>query len=106
MAGGSRRQRIEVELRAAMAARDDLAVEALRIALGLVANAEAVPVGEVAPDAIEVSRRVLSDDDIGRVLDAEADDLGAVATTLADAGKGHEAAEVRALAVRLRHAGR
>ncbi len=91
------RDRLSTSLRTAMLAKDEVAVSALRSALGALANAEAVPLhpdgaGSQAPThprlagttvgvgAAEVDRRPLGDDEQRRVVQAEINERLAAAS--------------------------
>lgn len=75
-------QDMRAGLRAAMG-RDRVAVSALRVALAALANAEAVPVGEVPAGATEVARRELTEVERRAVVAAVVAEHPDTAATLA-----------------------
>lgn len=103
------RDRLKVELTAAMRSKDRAAVAALRSALGAIDNAEAVPAppppgpgetpiaGAVAGvGATEAARRRLTESDIAGIVEAEIADLRAGADDYDRLGRPDRAAELRA----------
>jgi uncharacterized protein YqeY len=82
MVDTSIRQRMQEDLRAAMQARDRLAVSVLRYTLAAVANAEAVDPATAGRHATEVERKHLTEDDIVAIITAERDDLRAATTEM------------------------
>jgi uncharacterized protein YqeY len=107
------RARLRAGLTAAMKARDQVAVAALRATLGAIDNAEAVsapstvdaslaieqtPVGVGAAD---VARRVLTDDDIAAIVRDEVAEREAAAADYDGAGRPDRAQRLRAEAAAL-----
>ena len=96
--------RLQAGLREAMRARDQVAVSALRTALGAISNAEAPPVDSVpAPRAepvvgqlVEHPRLALSDDDVAAVLRSEIADRRDTIAQYRRAGQEAAAAELEA----------
>jgi uncharacterized protein len=103
---GNVRERMRGALRAAMKARDRVAVPALRAGLAAIDNAEAVGAGQgtrvvashpelagtrVGLGAGEVARRVLTDADIEAIVRAEAGELRSAAEGYRRAGQAEEA---------------
>jgi uncharacterized protein len=114
--------RLQVALRAAMKERDTVAMSALRLALGAIANAEAVPLPEASaqtpgapPSAppvppsenvpiaggvaglagAEIGRRVLTEDEAAGIAAAEAADRRAAARDYQAAGHTDRAGRLR-----------
>jgi uncharacterized protein YqeY len=108
--GNGVRERMRLDLRTALRARDAAAVAALRSALGALDNAEAVdPSAVAAPElgtaptagaalgvgATEAARRVLDDADVARLLQAEIDEREQAAATFERAGRPDQAERLR-----------
>jgi uncharacterized protein YqeY len=99
--------RVEADLREALRARDRPTVSTLRVALGALANAEALPLDQVGEEAsgafsTEAPRRHVSDDDARALLSAEAAELDTSAALLAEHGRPERAAELTTQAEVLR----
>ena len=97
----SLRARLQDALPVAMKARDRSAVDALRTALGAIANAEAVDLDgdhEQAGLRGDVARRELTEDDVRSIVAAERDDILATATVVRRHGREAEADELAAKA--------
>jgi uncharacterized protein YqeY len=105
----SQRQALGVALRAAIKARQPVAVAALRSAMSAIDNAEAVPVPDPPPSgdgpiagavvglgAAEVDRRALSPAEVMTVVQREIDERLAVAADYDRLGRTEEAATRRA----------
>lgn len=101
------RDRMAAALTAAMKARDQVAVAALRSALARVANAEAVHVdtvpragaihdAAVGAGAADAPRRELTEADVREVVEAEVAEHEHAAQHFADVGRRDDAARVRA----------
>jgi hypothetical protein len=105
-ASGNVRERMRGALRAAMKARDPVAVAALRAGLAAIDNAEAVEAGQgtrvvashpelagtlVGLGAGEVARRVLTDAEMESIVRAEAGELQSAAEGYRRAGQAEEA---------------
>jgi uncharacterized protein len=88
------RDRVQADLRAALSERDTSTVATLRIALGALANAEAVPLDEVAADRTEAPRREVADEEARALLEAEIGELEASALLLTEHGQPARAAEL------------
>ena len=94
------RERMQQDLRAAMQARDQLALSVLRSTLAAVANAEAVDPAPEDRHATEVERKHLAEDDIVAIVTAERYDLRAASremTSLRQDGKADELTQQAAL---------
>jgi uncharacterized protein YqeY len=107
------RERLSAALPTAMKARDRVAVAAVRSALAAVANAEAVPVesmpragavedAAIGAGAADAPRRVLTEDDVRRVVATEVEDRVGAAAELGALGRVDEAARLTAEADVLR----
>lgn len=108
------RERLRKALPAAMKARDRPAVSALRATLAALDNAEAVAPGEeqlrgqaieeapVGAGATEVARQLLGEDDVIRIVRAEADEREKAAAEYHDLGRGDRAEQLSAEAAVLR----
>ncbi|MEV4345323.1 hypothetical protein AB0J83_12675 [Actinoplanes sp. NPDC049596] len=103
------RQRLKEALPTAMKARDRPATAALRATLAAIDNAEAVPTGgggaqgslaiETLPVGIgvnEVARRVLTEQDVERIVRAEAGEREQAAAEYAELGHPERAEQLRA----------
>ncbi|SNY62406.1 hypothetical protein [Paractinoplanes atraurantiacus] len=102
------RQRLREALPAAMKARDRPAVTALRATLAAIDNAEAVTTEGGPPESLaietlpvgvgatEVARRVLTEEDVRRIVRAEADDRERAATEYVELGRPERAEQLRA----------
>jgi uncharacterized protein len=102
---GNVRARLQVALRAAMKARDTVAVSALRSTLAAIANAEAIapPTASAAAAdqyvagstaglaAAEAERREVTDEDAAGIAQAEAAERRAAARQYQDAGQADRA---------------
>jgi uncharacterized protein len=104
----SLRERLRTALPAAMKARDRTAVSVLRSTLSAIDNAEAVdrPAGAdrglaieqsaVGVGAMEVARRDLSEDDVGRIVRAEIAERESAAEGYERSGRADRAEQLRA----------
>ncbi|XVV13351.1 hypothetical protein ACQP2X_03040 [Actinoplanes sp. CA-131856] len=101
------RQKLREALPAAMKARDRAAVAALRATLAAIDNAEAVSAEGGTPKSLaietlpgvgatEVARRVLTEEDVRRIVRAEADDREQAAAEYAGLGRPERAEQLRA----------
>src|SRR3954454_23633047 len=102
------RQRLREALPAAMKSRDRPAVAALRSTLAAIDNAEAVVVDDgtrrglaieetpVGVGAAEATRRLLTEDDVVRIVRAEVAEREAAATEYEQAGHTDRAEQLRA----------
>ncbi|XVU26127.1 hypothetical protein ACQPZJ_03435 [Actinoplanes sp. CA-054009] len=102
------RQRLREALPAAMKARDRAAVAALRATLAAIDNAEAVTADGGTPESLaietlptgvgatEVARRVLTEEEVRRIVRAEADDRERAAVEYVDLGRPERADQLRA----------
>jgi hypothetical protein len=102
------RQRLREALPAAMKARDRATVSALRSTLAAIDNAEAVVVDDgvrrslaieqspVGAGAAEAERRVLTEADVERIVQAEVAEREAAATEYERVGHADRAAQLRA----------
>jgi uncharacterized protein YqeY len=88
------RQRMQEDLRAAMQARDQLAVSVLRSTLAAIANAESVDPATADRHATEVDRKHLTDEDIVAIVKAERDDLRVASTEMASLRQERKADEL------------
>lgn len=97
-------ERVQADLKAAMRARDQPAVRALRSALAAFANAEAPPIEvggaagaiEAAASTSEHERLVLTEDDHRRLLEAEVAQRRAAVAEYGSIGRPAAAADVAA----------
>ncbi|WP_127499876.1 GatB/YqeY domain-containing protein [Actinoplanes solisilvae] len=108
------RERLRKALPGAMKAKDRAAVSALRATLAALDNAEAVAPAEdqlrgqaieeaaVGAGATEVARQVLSDDDVVRIVRAEADEREQAAAEYRGLGRDDRAEQLLAEALVLR----
>ena len=100
------RERLQQALRAAMKARDTVAVSALRSVLAAIANAEAVPPAAASPAvtgdqyvagstaglaATEAGRRELTGEEVAEIVRAEAAERRAAARQYHAAGQAEQA---------------
>ena len=97
------RAQVQADLTAAVKARDSVRIAALRVALGAIANAEAVAsdgrVSLTAPaGSTEVARRDLSDDDVRLVVERERAELLGAADERERLGRPGDAVGLRAQA--------
>src|SRR3954447_10061757 len=88
------RHRLQADLRVAVEHRDGLRLSVLRTTLSALSNAEAVDPGDYAPDAAEVPRRILADDEIRSVVERERDELRASARGMHRVGAHDRAREL------------
>jgi uncharacterized protein YqeY len=108
------RQRLREALPTAMKARNRAAVAALRATLAAIDNAEAVTTDEntqgslaiemlpVGAGSTEVARRVLTEDDVARIVQREADEREQAAAEYINLGRPERAEQLRAEAQSLR----
>ena len=107
------RDRLRTALPAAMKAGDRAAVSALRATLAAIDNAEAVAPADggrglaieeapVGAGATEVARRVLTEDDVARIVRAEADEREQAAADYRALGRAEHAQRLEAEAATLR----
>lgn len=92
------REQMKADLTQAMKARDSLAVTTLRSVLGAIDNAEAIPVTEakfpvepVVGKSNEAPRKILTTDDIRRILEHEVAERRAASAQYARLGQQTEA---------------
>jgi len=100
------RERLRRTLRDALRSRDAVAAGALRTAIAAIDNAEAIdvgpdrfgsePLGAVGVGAAEATRRTLTEDDILRIVRAEAADRLTAAAQYDMAGQSDAASKMRA----------
>lgn len=94
------RRQLSADLRAAMKAKDTIAVAALRSVLSALDNASAVPMENVAASAFgrndDVPRRDLSDTDCQNIIRAEISARAVAAEEYVRLGRDDEAARLRA----------
>jgi uncharacterized protein YqeY len=93
----SLRDQLQSELAGALRSRDPLRTSVLRTALSAIANAEAVDVA-AGTTATEVPRRVLTEDDVRGVVDAECAELRHAAAELRAHDRDADAAALEAKA--------
>ena len=75
---------IQNDMREAMKRRDMVTTDILKSLLARIANAEAVDADNYSPDTTEVSRKVLSKDDIHTLVNDEINELEHALTQLGD----------------------
>jgi len=88
------REQMQSDLRAAMQARQRVAVSVLRATLAAIANAEAVDPATADRHATEVDRKHLTGDDIAAIVTVERDDLRAASKEMASLRQDEKAAEL------------
>lgn len=105
--------RLEADLLRARKARDASAADVLRVALGAIANAEAISDAEreaISPDApmgssgagtAEVARRALTEQQVHEVVRLAADEMAATAAIMREHGRTDAADELQAKATLL-----
>jgi uncharacterized protein YqeY len=106
------RERLRARLKERMVARDRTAVQAIRVALAAIENAEAQPMDAAgqterqlaATTATDVPRRVVTDEDARGLVAVEADDLEAAARRYQALGEADAASTAAAQAEVLRQA--